>query len=141
MGHSGNPRVISIRAHNDQLFILMYNQSYNQLAIPDVTNKRITLYTPAGEVIRHIQCAEIAADTNVSMCEYDDNSVIISCSCSPAQVFKFNLTSGAVEWTNTEIRDPTTVRCYGQYVLVSGACTKQTHISIIDSEAGGMRLH
>ena len=78
-----NP-IISIRAHNDQLFILMYDQPYkifvydlngshirtwdhpdrngncfgnkisivqNQFAIFDVTNKRVTLYTPAGEVI------------------------------------------------------------------------------------------
>mgnify|MGYP001791458540 CR=1 FL=1 len=48
----------------------MYDQSYNQLAIPDVTNKRVTLYAPAGEVIKHIQCAEIA-DTCVSMCACD----------------------------------------------------------------------
>ena len=79
-----NP-VISIRAHNDQLFILMYDLPYkmflyglngsristwdhpdrngnfrgnkisivrNQLAVPDVTNKRVTTYTSAGDVIR-----------------------------------------------------------------------------------------
>ena len=110
--------VLSIRAHDDQLFILMYDQPYkilvydlngshirtwdhadrngsfygnkisivqNQLAIPDVTNKRITLYTPAGEVIRHIQCDEIS-NTYVSMCECDDNSVIISCNHPSAKV-------------------------------------------------------
>ena len=161
--------VISIRAFNDQLFILIYGQPYimfvfdlngsqihtwnhhdengygdgnkisiinNQLAVADVTNSRITLYTTAGEVIRHIQCAEITANTDVSMCECDDNSVIISC-YSTAKVFKFNLTSGAVEWTsNTDITRPFTVRCYGQYVLVSGGRTNQTHISIIISERG-----
>ena len=160
--------VLSIRAHNDQLFILMYGNPYkmfsyglkgsvictwdhhdsnncvfgskisiikNQLAVADVTNKRITLYTPAGEVIRHIQCAEITAGTNVSICECDDNSVIISC-YSTDKVFKFNLTSGAVEWTNTDIREPTTVRCYGQYVFVSGEFIANTRISVINSETG-----
>ena len=167
--------VMSIRAFNDQLFILTYDieEPYimfvfglngsqihtwihhdinencygnkisiidNQLAVADVGNKHITLYTPAGEVISHIQCAVITADTNVSMCECDDNSVIISCFHNPAKVFKFNLTSGAVEWTNTNIRDPFTVRCYGQYVLISGDFTNQTHISIISSETGEILL-
>ena len=160
--------VLSIRAHNDQLFILMYGNPYkmysyglkgsvictwdhhdsnnwvfgskisiinNQLAVADVTNKRITLYTPAGEVIRHIQCAGIPANTCVSMCECDDNSVIISF-YSTDKVFKFNLTSGAVEWTNTDITQSYTVRCYRQYVLVSGDYDNQTHISIIKSETG-----
>ena len=111
-----------------------------QLGVPDAKNKRITLYTPAGEVIRHIQCAEITAYTYVSMSECDDNSVIISCSY-PGKVFKVNLTSGAVEWSNTDITEPFTVRCYGQYVLISGDFTNQTHISIISSETGEMLLH
>ena len=164
--------VISIRALNDQLFILTYNKPYkmyvfdlngsqihtwnhiwnhhdinenpfgnkisiikNQIAVADVSNKRITLYTPAGEVIRHIQCAEITTHTRVSMCECDYNSVIISCLIT-AKVFKFNLTSGAVEWTNTDITAPTTVRCYGQYVLVSGEYIRTTQIRIINSNTG-----
>ena len=160
--------VVSIRAHSDQLFILMYGKPYkmysyelngsviriwkhldsnywnlggkisiikNQLTVADVSNKRITLYTPAGEVIRHIQCDEITANTCVSMCECDDNSVIISCS-TPAEVFKFNLTSGAVEWTNTDITQPYTVRCYGQYVLISGDNLQTTQIRIINSNTG-----
>ena len=163
-----NNNVISIRALNDQLFILTEKEPYimfvfdlngsqintwnhhdenyeyygskisiinNQLAVADVTNKRITLYTPAGEVIRHIQCAEITANTCVSMCECDDNSVIISCS-EPAKVFKFNLTSGAVEWTNTDITKPHTVRCYGKFVFVSGGLINKTHIFIINRETG-----
>ena len=163
--------VISIRAHNDQLFIVMFGKPHkmysydlngsvirtwehldrisyfvfgskisiidNQLAVADINNKQITLYTPAGEVIRHIQCAEITADTYVSMCECDDNSVIISCS-EPDKVFKFNLTSGAVEWTNTDVTEPSTVRRYGQCVFVSGGFTDQTHISIISSKTGEM---
>ena len=76
----------------------------------------------------------------VSMCECDDNSVIIS-DYSTDRVFKFNLISGAVEWTNTDITDPTSARCYGQYVLVSGDFTNQTHISIINSETGEILLH
>ena len=161
-----NP-LISIRAHNDQLFILMYDRTYkifvydlngshiltldhpdrnghycgnkisvvqNQLAIPDVTNKRITLYTPAGEVIRHIQCAEIA-DTCVSMCEFVDNSVIISC-FHPAKVFKFNLTTGDILWTNFNFTQPCTVRCYGQYVFVSGEYIANTRISVINGDTG-----
>ena len=165
--------IISIRALNDQLFILTYDEPYimfvfdlngsqihtwnhhdqnieyygnkisiigNQLVVADVTNKRITLYTPAGEVIRHIQCDEITPNTDVSMCECDDNSVIISC-YSPAKVFKFNLISGAVEWTNTDITEPTAVRCYGQHVLISGHYTYQTHISVISGERGEILLH
>ena len=83
--------VMSIRAFNDQLFILTFDEPYkmfvfdlngsqihtwnhhdetddcygnkisiihNHLAVVDASNKRITLYTPAGEVIRHIQCAK-----------------------------------------------------------------------------------
>ena len=161
--------VLSIRAHNDQLYILTYGKPYMmyayklngsvirtwehldisnyynwgnrisiidiQLAVADVSNKRITLYTPAGKVIRHIRCAEITAHTHVSMCECDDNSVIISCS-NPVKVFKFNLTSGAVEWTNAGTKQPDTVRCYGQYVLVSGHYTATTHIWIINKNTG-----
>ena len=162
-------RVISIRAHNDQLFILtcMYGEPYkihvydlnglqsyswyhsdknrwyhgnkisvlnNQLAVPDVTNECITLYTPAGEVIRHIQCAEIA-DTHVSLCECDDNSVIIS-RFHPAKVFKFNVLSSYIQWTNTDVSHPLTVRCYGRYVLIGGDYIKNTLISVINSETG-----
>ena len=161
-------QAISIRAHNDQLFILMYDQPYkifvydlngshirtwdhpdrngncfgnkisivqNQFAIFDVTNKRVTLYTPAGEVIRHIQCAEIAANTYVSMCECDDNSVIISC-YHPAKVFKFNLTIEDIQWTNSNVTQPCTVRCYGQYVFVSGDFITNTRISVINGDTG-----
>ena len=73
--------------------------------------------------------------TCVSMCECDDNSVIISCS-NPAKVFKFNLTSGAVDWCNTNLTEPFTVRCYGKFVFVSGGQINKIRIFIINSETG-----
>ena len=51
-----------------------------QLGLLDAKSKQITPYTLAGEVIRHIQCAEITADTCVSMCE----CVMTTQSSSPA---------------------------------------------------------
>ena len=164
-------QILSIRALNDQLFILMYDQNYkmsvydlngshvrtwehpdrngnvrgskisivqNQLAVADVTNKLITLYTPAGEVSRDIQCPEIAY-THASMCECDDNSVIISC-YHDAKVFKFNLTTGNIPWTNLNVSCPLTVRCYGQYVFVSGDYITITCVSVINSETGEVHV-
>jgi outer membrane protein assembly factor BamB len=144
--------IITIRAHQDRLYILMYGQTYkiyvydlngqqitswdhsdsngdyfgnklcvvrNQILVPDATNKRITNYNLNGKVMRQIPCPTIPTNDYLSMCSAGEDSVIIT-TPSPAQVFKFNMSTETVLWTTNLTDAPFSVASSNDVVLVSG---------------------
>ena len=90
----------------------------NQVIVGDLSNERLTVYSLTGDIMRHIPCAQLLR-YNSSICEAGDNSVIITDRWSN-KVYKLSLTTGQIEWTSTDVRDPAAVVCYAdQYVLVA----------------------
>ena len=104
----------------------------NQVIVGDASNKRLTVYSLTGDIIRHIPCTQL--NYNSSICEAGDDSVIIT-DYWRDKVYKLSLTTGQIEWTSTDVRYPAAVVCYAdQYVLV--AAMYGSTITVLDINTG-----
>jgi len=100
--------------------------------VGDVSNKRFTVYSLTGDIIRHIPCTQLSYTSHI--CEAGDDSVIIT-SWWASKVFKLNLTTEEIEWTSTHVRDlKAVVRYAKRYVLV--AAFSGTSISVLGINTG-----
>ena len=103
-----------------------------QVIVDDVSNKRLTVYSPTGDIMRHIPCTQLVWCS--SICEAGDDSVIITYYLED-KVYKLSLTTGQIEWTSTDVRSPAAVVCYAyQYVLV--AANYSSAITLLDINTG-----
>ena len=119
------------RCYCDSLVIIS-----EQVVIPDKVNKRITIYSLTGKVIKHIPCSVIGKK-HTAMCSVDNNSIIIS-DKDISLVSRVNLSSGQVMWSCKDIVSPLGVTCYGgDYVLVASCSTKI--ISLLDIKTGKVK--
>ena len=105
----------------------------NQVIVCNVDNKRLTVYSLTGDIIRHIPCTQLRYYYSI-ICEAGDDSVIITNWWSD-KVYKLSLTTGQIEWTSTDVRYPRAVVCYAdQYVLV--AADYSSDIIVLDINTG-----
>jgi len=106
----------------------------DQVVIPDRGNKRITVYSLAGEIEKHIHCSLLDKTSRISICAADRHCVVVSDAC--LQVFKLDLTTEKVIWTCKDVHTPRYVTCYRSgYILVTKESSKPT-IGILDVKTG-----
>ena len=107
----------------------------DKLVVADRSNKRLTVYTLAGQIIRQIPCQKLTQFGNVSICAADSDSVIVLDSSSNS-VYRTSINSGQILWELSHIERPQGVTCYNnQYVLVSSQ-GNQMKIQILDINTG-----
>ena len=114
----------------------------SQLVVADITNHRLTIYSLTGQLIRHVDCPSIGGpDCWVSICLSPCNpNVIIVSDHQSSQVFAVNLTTGAVLWTNRDIRKPQGIASYGsEHVLVTKA-DSTTQLWVLNADTGMCHL-
>ena len=81
----------------------------DRLIIIDTTNKQIKAYNPKnGEVISTIPCDHVVGDSYVSICDADDQHLIISDrgTSRNGRVSRVNAFTGQVQWASTSIKVP-----------------------------------
>jgi len=105
----------------------------DQVVIPDRENKKLTVYSLTGEVIKHIQC-HLLSPNWVSMCAVDNLSVVVS-EYETSKVFKMNIPSGEVKWTSQDVPNPEGVTYHGGRVFVTN-CSNTTRVWILDVNTG-----
>ena len=146
-GHS--PQVVSVHNLNTGKLVRSWNHSEtvrryssnlavvgdDKVVIADRCNKRLSVYTLAGQIIRQIPCQQLNSGHYVSMCAADNYSVILTVNVSN-RVYRISITTGQVLWEFFHVQKPSGVTCYNnQYVLVvSGG--QQVKIQILDINTG-----
>ena len=106
----------------------------DEVVITDRGNKRLSVYTLTGQLVRHIPCQQMS-DYVVSLCCADNNSVILSDRYTN-KVHRISITSGHIIWTSSHVKRPLGVTCYNnQYVLVSSR-GENVMIWILDIKTG-----
>ena len=108
----------------------------DQLLLADNTNGCITIYTLNGEKKRSIPCSLIGSEYN-SVCGCGPDAVVIAHRQSN-KVFRVKLSTGEVEWTSDDVKEPIGVCQYSdKYILVTTHdYTKQVKVWILDSKSG-----
>jgi len=101
----------------------------DQVVIPDRGNKRLTVYSLTGEVIKHIQCPLLSPNW-VSMCAIDNLSVVVSDYDSSKVI-----SSGEVEWTSQDVPKPQGVAYYAGRVFATNR-HNTTRVWILDVNTG-----
>ena len=147
-----NPQVVSVCNLNTGKLFRSWNHSDtglfsssnlavvgdDKVVIADRSNKRLTVYTLAGQIIRQIPCQKLTPVGNVSICAADSDSVIVlvSSSNSVYGVYRISINSGQILWELSHIERPQGVTCYNnQYVLVASQ-GNQMKIQILDINTG-----
>ena len=109
----------------------------DQLVITDRQNKRLTIYSLTGQIIKHLPCPEFGA-SYVALCSCGDDSVIVS-DYGSARVFRMSITFGAISWASDGVYKPRGAACYGRnWVLV--ASYNSSLIRILDVNTGKCHL-
>ena len=114
-----------------------YGRSYsrhavvsNQVIIPDRTNKRLTIYSLDGDIIKYIPLA--ISDSDTSICSLGTDSVIVT-DWKSSKVFRVNISTSELLWTSTAVTKPESVTCYGEDYLIVGSSKK---LSLLDAGTG-----
>ena len=99
----------------------------DQVVIADQPNKRITVYSLTGQILRHVPCSLLCNDYGF-MCAVDDCSVVYS-DYKSSKVFRVNINTGHVMWTCSDIVKPQGITCDGRrYVLVASYHCSTVHV-------------
>ncbi|XP_067940178.1 uncharacterized protein [Watersipora subatra] len=99
-----------------------------ELVVADLPHNRLTVFSQSGQILRHFSCT-LPSKQFAFMCAADGSSVIIS-EPETSTVSRFNINTGAVEWS-VSVTTPFSVCCYdSKYALVGGVKSKE--IQIID---------
>ena len=108
----------------------------DQVVIADQPNKRITVYSLTGQILRHVPCSLLCNYWGF-MCAVDDCSVVYS-DYESSKVFRVNISTGHVMWTCSDIVEPQDITCYGRrYVLVASRC--HSTVKVLDIKTGKYR--
>ena len=108
----------------------MFTVFSNQVIIPDRTNKRLTIYSLDGDIIKYIPLAISASTT--SICSLGTDSVIVT-DYESSKVFRVNISTSELLWTSTAVANPQSVTCYGEDYLLVGSSEK---LSLLDVSTG-----
>jgi len=128
-------QVTSWSHHNSSEYINNLAIVDGQVVVPDRGNKRLTIYSLTGEVIKHVSCPLHSSNYSTAICAADKHCVVVS-EYGSSQVFKLDLTTEKVIWTCKDVSQPLGVTCYkSKYILVTNFSSKTT-IWILDVETG-----
>ena len=109
----------------------------DQVAIPDVPNTRIVIYSLTGQVVRHIPIL-VYGESHVFAKSLCGDSLVIS-DYGLSLVYRVNITTGGVMWICRGISKPLGVTCHGsRYVLVVSAHKKT--VNVLQSDTGKFGL-
>ena len=107
----------------------------NQIVVPNPLQRRLTVYSLTGEVIKHITRLPIAnssAYQGMAVCAVDSNSVVVT-RFPESLVFKVNIETGKTMWTCRDVPKPQGVAVYSkEYVCV----VSQGNLSFINTATG-----
>ncbi|XP_067930742.1 uncharacterized protein [Watersipora subatra] len=107
-----------------------------KVVVPDRSNKRISVYSLDGQVIKHIPCPQDGELKAMALCAPDQESVVVS-SDNTSTVFRVNIETGEVVWTSTAVTKPGGVTCYTKkYILVTPIESDHTEIHILHADTG-----
>ena len=105
----------------------------DQVVIADPPNKRITVYSLDGQILRQVPCS-LLSNYYGFMCAVDDCSVVYS-DHNSSKVFRVNINTGDVMWTCSDIKEPQGITVYGRgYVLV--ARNNCSSVKVLDIKTG-----
>ena len=80
----------------------------DELVIVDRTNKKFTYYSLNGDLLRSVRYDGIEK-RKMSLCHAGGDSIIVTNCDAFHGLLKFNLVSGAVEWTSNAVKQPSVV--------------------------------
>lgn len=104
-----------------------------QVVVVDRKDKRLSVYTIDGELVKHIPCQQIV-EHYVSLCSADHDSVILSNNLS-SSVYKVSISKGQIEWEST-VGLPLSVACYKDKYCVVNSEGSFNSITILDINTG-----
>ncbi|XP_067930743.1 uncharacterized protein [Watersipora subatra] len=107
-----------------------------KVVVPDRSNKRLTVYSLDGQVIKYIPCLQDGELQAMALCALDQRFVVVS-SANTSTVFRVNIETGEVMWTSTAVTKPGGVTCYTKkYILVTPLASDPTEIHILHADTG-----
>ncbi|XP_067929517.1 transcription intermediary factor 1-beta-like [Watersipora subatra] len=107
-----------------------------KVVVPVRSNKRLTVYSLDGQVIKHIPCLQDGEWGTMALYAPDHESVVVS-SHNTSKVFRVNIETGEVMWTSTAVTYPGGVACYTKkYILVTPLRSDPTEIHILHADTG-----
>ncbi|XP_067929518.1 uncharacterized protein [Watersipora subatra] len=107
-----------------------------KVVVPDKSNKRLTVYSLDGQVIKHIPCLQDGEWGTMALCAPDHESVVVSL-YDASIVFRVNIETGEVMWTSTALTYPGGVACYTtKYILVTPLHSDHTEIHMLHADTG-----
>ena len=104
----------------------------DQVVIADPPNKRVTVYSLTGQILRHVPCPLLSNLNTTATCAGDGDFIIVSDRGS-SQVFRFNINTGDVMWTYKGLHEPQGVTCYRRVVVVT---SDDGSVKILDVKTG-----
>ena len=145
-GHS--PQVVSVHDLNTGKLVRSWNHSEtiqyysNNLAIvggenvviADRSNKRLSVYTLTGQIIKQIPCQKLQG-ANMAMCAADNDSVIVSDYHSDS-VYRISITTGRVLWEYRHFQRFEGVTCYNNQNVLAMIRGEKLKIQILDLKTG-----
>ena len=109
----------------------------NQLVIADRTGKRFIIYSLTGKTTHSVKC-DLIGENEVSLCFSEGDSILVTNYLTKPHLYKFNLTSGAVEWRSDETAEPTVITKLNRKLALvcKDGQSKQTKLSLHDINTG-----
>jgi len=105
-----------------------------QVVVPDRPSRRLTIYSLAGEVIKHVPCS-LLLNSYAPICAADRHCVVVT-DYNSSQIVKLDLTTEKVIWTCKDVPSLGSATCYrSKYILVTNYSSKTT-IWILDVKTG-----
>ena len=108
----------------------------NQVVVPDYKNKQLTVYSLAGEVIKHITCPQLSGyelNVGASACAVDNNSIIVT-DYNTSKVFKVNISTEETVWMCDDVAKPQAVAIYEKDYVCVGSKGKISFLNIYKGE-------
>ena len=143
-----SPQVVSVHDLNTGKLVRSWNHSEtvqyysNNLAIvggenvviADRSNKRLSVYTLTGQIIKQIPCQKLQG-ANMAMCAADNDSVIVSDYHSDS-VYRISITTGRVLWEYRHFQRFEGVTCYNNQYVLAVMRGEKLKIQILDLKTG-----
>ena len=145
-----SPQVVSVHNLNTGKLVRSWNHSEtshlrsinlaviggDKVVIADRSNKRLSVYTLTGQIIKQIPCQKLAGDHYVSMCAADNDSVIVS-DYRAKRLYRISISTGQVLWESSRIETPPQgVTCYNNQYVLAASGYRQVKIQILDINTG-----
>ena len=104
----------------------------DHLVVPDISNKRLTLYSLNGQVLKHIALSKVeSGSTRSAICAIDKDSVIMA---NTSQVFRVNITTEEMKWACSEVNSIYACAMYGKDYVCTVSNKKITFLNINTGE-------